>query len=322
MWWRARPKHRTVADMLRLEEIRRQDAAFDAAAAVANPSSLLKPGALSAAQISVAGYDGYMFIGNGATRWERQYLGELKVEPQWLEAWSQIFARRQAEAAARNVQLVNFVAPEKQVVYPEKRWPAPLPDGERRPLRQILARLGPEARMVYPDAVLEAAKAPAPAYLRRNSHWTPWGCCAALAPLLSELGVDADLEDLAFAYEVSSIPHDLPAHFFQSPAAEEAGWLKPAGEVFFDNRHLERTGKHAGSQYGIRNPAAPDPRRVLVCGDSYAFDGGLTYALSAVFAEVAFAWSKAVDWDLVAGHDSQIVIWESAERFLATQPTA
>jgi hypothetical protein len=143
-----------------------------------------------------------------------------------------------------------------------------------------------------------------------------------LAPLLAALGVETDLETVAFAYETSVTSHDLTAHCFQPPPEEEAGWLKPAGQVVFDNRHLELTGKHAGSRYAIVNPEAPDPRRVLICGDSYAFDAGLAYALSAVFAEVAFVWSKSVIWDLVEQHRAEVVIWQSAERFLATVPMA
>jgi hypothetical protein len=172
--------------------------------------------------------------------------------------------------------MVNLVAPEKQVAYPEKRWPDSLPDSGQRPMKQLLARLDPQAGLIYPEADLLAGKAQTPMYFRHNSHRTPPGW---------------------------------------------VGWLKPAGQVVFDNRLRELTGKHVGGRYAIANPRAPDLRRVLVRGDSYSFALGLAYALSAVFAEVACLVEGG---DLEAGgeHRAEIVIWQSAERFRATLPAA
>ena len=71
----------------------------------------------------MAGVDGYLFIGDGANRWERQYLGELKVVDAWKINWRNILAARQAQSQVHGVELWNFVAPEKQLVLPDKRWP-------------------------------------------------------------------------------------------------------------------------------------------------------------------------------------------------------
>ena len=71
------------------------------------------------------------------------------------------------------------------------------------------------------------------------------------------------------------------------------------GEVVFDNRHLELTGKHIGNIYVVENPQAPDPRRLILFGDSCAYEYGLAAVLSAVFARVAFVWSNAVDLSLI-----------------------
>jgi hypothetical protein len=37
---------------------------------------------------------------------------------------------------------------------------------------------------------------------------------------------------------------------------------------------------------------------------------------------VVFFWSKDVVWDLVDQHRSEVVIWQDAERFLATLPSS
>jgi len=312
-----------MVELMRVDEIRRLDAELEARGAAQHTDAILKPGVVSPGGVAVSGHDGFLFIGDGANRWERQYLGELTIVPSWTEAWRALFVRRQAEAAARGVSLWNFIIPEKQVIYPEKRWGETVPAADRRPLKQLMAGLdGAAAQIAYPEEALLAAKTSAPAYFRRNSHWTASGCCAAVEMLLSAMEVRVAIGDVAFAVERNHAPHDLSVHFFSTPPAEEFVLLAAAGEVTDHNRQLELTGRHQGSSYVVRNPAAPDGRKVIVFGDSYGLDMGFTAALSAVFAQVVFVWSKAVLWDLVGRHASQLVLWQSAERYLATMPEA
>jgi len=213
------------------------------------------------------------------------------------------------------------VLPEKQCVYPEKRWPAGDGTGENRPLMHLLGRLGPGA-LLYAAPPMIARKADAAVWFRRNSHWNATGCCLVTLALAASLDVQAAIDEVRFTYRERPVQHDLAMHFFQDPPFETAGLLDPPVATFFDNRLYEDTGRHTGSSYGLRNPAAPDPRRLIVFGDSYSYDVGLTFALAELFAEVVFVWSKSIDWAEVERHQSQVIVWESAERFLATLPQA
>ncbi len=300
-----------MAELMRLDEIRRLDRDLEARAA-SHPDQVLKAGVTSPGLVAVAGRDGFLFIGDGANRWERQYLGEFTIPPSWTEGGRSLLERRQAEAAARGVPLWNFVIPEKQVIYPEQRWGESPPDGDKRPLKHLFAALDRTARLVYPDAALLEAKALAPAYFRRNSHWTASGCCAAVGALVSameaRLGAGMTFEDVSFAVARNQTHHDLGVHFFATPPTEDFVLLTPAGEVTDDNRMFELTGRHTGSRYVVHNPAAADSRTVILFGDSYGLDMGVTAALSAVFAKVAFVWSKAMEWDLVSQHGAELVV--------------
>jgi hypothetical protein len=307
---------------LTADEIRLQDLAQDAEE-LAHPVSQLKAGAISANVIAVAGADGHLFIGDGANRWERQYRGELTVADSWLTGWTAILNRRQVEAAARGVELLNVVLPEKQVVHPELRWPAGDVSGEGRPLKLLLPRLEPEARLLYgADALVNARRDSAAVWFRRNSHWNATGCCAVTAAAARALDAQADVTSIRYAYRRRPVQHDLAAHFFEPAPFETAGLLDAPVDTFFNNRLFETTGRNTGSSYGLRNPAAPDPRRLILFGDSYAYDVGFSFALAEIFAEVVFVWSKSVEWALVEQHGAQVVVWESAERFLATLPQA
>ncbi|MBS0362628.1 MAG: hypothetical protein JSR98_14725 [Proteobacteria bacterium] len=309
-----------MPELLRLDEIRRLDAELEAATGPGHPASALRPETTSPGGVAVAGHDGFLFISNGANRWERQFLGELKIRPEWGPNWRQLFDDRQAAAAARGIQLWNLIAPEKQAIYPDKRWEAAGAVGDGRPVMVMATFLGPQARLVYPAAELKVVRGLAPAYFRHNSHWTSSGCCVAAITLLQRMGVAVDVGKLAFPVERITRRQDLTVHFFDPPPEETYIRLAPAGEVVDANHNFETTGRNTGETYTVLNPDAPDGRSVLLFGDSYAFDAGLASALSVVFAKVVFVWSKPVLWDLVDEKAPDIVIWECAERFLGGVP--
>jgi hypothetical protein len=286
------------------------------------PAAWLKPGVLSANGVALAVAGGVFFLADGANHWERQYAGAAPPDP-WLETWLSVLAQRQAEAAGRGIELWNVVIPEKQVVYPERRWPQGGPDPSRRPLQRILSRLEPQARLLYGEAALSRCKAQtAPAYAARDSHWSASGCLAVVGELVAKLAPQVGFGELSFAADEWLRARDLTHHFFDRPPPEPSLTIGFSGERVFDNRRYEQTGRHQGSAFIQKNPAAPDPRTVVVFGDSFSYDQGFAGALSAVFAEVSFVWSKSVDWGVVEQRRAQIVICEGAERFLVTTPTA
>jgi hypothetical protein len=270
----------------------------------------------------VVGTDGYLFIADGANRWEQQYGSNETPPATWCDGWARAIESCNAQAAARGVTLLQVVVPEKQVIYPEKRWPAGAPSGEGRPVKHLLARLGASYRIIYPQADLTAAKAQIPAYYRHNSHWTASGCAAVVDRLLRELGSAAGLADLPLAIERRREPQDLTIHLFDPPPVEEAAVARPAGAVLEDNRNFDEKGRRTDTRRRVVNAAAPDPRSVAIFGDSYAYDAGLSAMLSSAFREITFVWSKDVRWAVVDERAADIVIWESAERFLNTTPAA
>jgi len=305
-----------------LAGLRRADARFEAAGGPGHAASSLKLGTRSGNGASIAGVDGFLFIADGVNRWEQQYLNAQPLPDTHLDSWLRIFEQRKAEADRRGVQLCNLVIPEKQVLFPEKRWPVEVHAGTGRPWRQLESRLGTHLQTLYGEPILRAAQASAPCYFRHNSHCTPSGCCALAQGVLEALGSSISLETLHLTYIEGERAHDLSLHLFDPAPLEGYAWLHPCGEIVFDNKGFELTGRYGGSAYGIRNSHAPDPRTAIIFGDSYSYDVGLTFALSAAFAHTVFVWSKAVLWDAVERHNAQVVIWESAERFLTSLPEA
>nr|QQZ49396.1 hypothetical protein JKL49_20635 [Phenylobacterium glaciei] len=173
-----------MRDVLRLADIARIDAEHDTAAGPGHPASALKLNSTSP----------------GGSRWRDRGLPVHRRRDQPLGAavsgradggrrlegrLARPAGRAPGQARAHGVALWNFLAPEKQVVLPHKRWPGGETRGEGRPLRLLQAMLTPEARLLYPEEALRAAQGPT--YFRHNSHWTATGCCVATQVILDAL---------------------------------------------------------------------------------------------------------------------------------------
>lgn len=303
---------------LDLEAIARCEALIDASRKD-HPADLMNYGVATQGNVAIVGLDSYLFIGDGANKWEKQFLGKEKLARGWAKTWAKLFEARRKRAEREKVQLINFVVPEKQVLLSDKRWPGVTVElGNRRPMRILLSKLRQDARLFYPEQALRQASAVAPTYARHDSHWSAFGCCIAIQALLREIGGAPRLEDLKLAVTRRRMSRDLTIHFFNKPIAEEVLRLESNGARTEYNEVPERTGRFTGTYYKLQNPKAPDKRRVAVFGDSYSFTEGATFVLSAVFETVTFLWSKDIDWTLVAEHKIDVVVWEHAERFMIT----
>jgi hypothetical protein len=266
------------------------------------------------------GFAGHLFIADGGNMWERQLVGQIGLTEEALRAWAAALAARRDRAAEMAVRLVNIVIPEKQLVLPLFRWRTDrAPDVSHRPLMHIQAAAG-DWPMLYPIAALRLAEPWCELYWRGNSHWCASGCMIVAQEILRALlGEDPGLA-ARIRLERAAFRHDLLTHFPEDIAIEEVIRICEAGSRIFDTMTFARTGHYGGSHYITRNLAAPVRDSLIIFGDSNSCDMGLAAALSAIFTDVHFLWSKSVNWDYVREMQARFVVCECAERFLITPP--
>jgi hypothetical protein len=270
----------------------------------------------------IRGLAGHLFIADGGNRWEQQLVGHLGLTEVALGLWAAALSSRLSRATDLGVRLVQVVIPEKQLVLPGFRWRTDrAPDVSSRPLVHIRAAAA-GCPILYPVEALRQATPWCEVHWRGNSHWCASGCVIAAQDILRAL-LDAE-PDFAprFCLERTAFRHDLLTHFPEDSAVEEVIRLREAGARVFDNMMFAQTGHYGGSHYITRNLDAPVRESLIIFGDSNSCDMGLAAALSAVFTDVHFVWSKTVNWDYVQEMKARFVVWESAERFLITPPEA
>jgi len=285
----------------------------------------LQPGTRSGDGVAIVGRDGWLFLCGGTNANLGQYVGEVRMERDWLPGWQEVSRRRAAEATELGVATALLVVPDKLAVY-EEHYPEELRRVGPRPVERLLTE--GELPIVYPVAELRAAAADGDdVYMRTDTHLTFHGNRLLFDSVASALGIDAppDLSGLTMrSYPVSG---DLGAKF-EPPIVgivTEPGSLHEA-EIVEDNRaEIAAVDGHIGTRRVFRNERAPDPRVAVVFGDSFGFSAanyqGVSWFMAQAFRETHFVWVPfGWDADYVRRVGAEVVLVQGAERFVARVP--
>jgi hypothetical protein len=296
------------------------------------------------------GCEGHLFLVSGSN----DVLAQFQDTPvvQWyLWQWRHAIYTRERRLRAAGIVYKHVTIPEKITIYdnlltdldvdwrlsPANRLYRQDPYYKRFPLRiarfsQYLRRRS-RWRSIMIDLVgpLRRLRDLQPLYFRTDTHWTFEGRMIGYQEICRALGAEPvkDFRERRTMYLpdfsgdlggacTPPLTEGVTAYNLQRDA--ERVYASPIVE------HRERRGQihtlHTGSHVVYRNPCAPDPRRVVLFGDSYAHVAPiqLTIMLAETFGELHFIWSTQFDYGYVERVAPDIVLTEMAERFLFRAP--
>ena len=280
-----------------------------------------------------AGLEGWLYW-VGRAREVETFYGDTAASRRILGRWARLIARRTRRLDTLGIRHVHTVVPDKLAVYPDLLG-RPFPGLDDPPAARLARLVGQDSGAPMVDLLgpLRAARSQEPVYLRTDTHWTHHGYLAAYRALCAALDAPAAAHVFAGSGAQARFTFDLGEKL--TPPVEEA-------YVAYDfPRRAERTeanalvrvresgqavrprGLFVGSRVVLKNPHAPDPRRVVLFGDSYIYSPGarLTAMLAETFAEVHAIWSANLDWSYIEAVKPDVLIFEIAERFLRQVPT-
>ena len=267
----------------------------------------------------VVGKNGRLFLDYDTNQIMAQQTGVLRFEPEELDRWRTLLEERTAWLAERGACYLFLVVPDAASVFP-----ADLPDDLRpvatRPLVQLQEHLrasGSPAELLYPLEQLQS-DGRHETYPKTETHWTEWGAFLAYRMLVERLlGRVAlrEVTDRDIVVTERLLPGDLGVQV-EPPAKSLHAYVEmrhpPAARFVSDNRIMNR-----GRRIEYECEAAPDVC-CLVLGDSYA--NRFAHVLAESFRRLVIGSTPTVDRDLVEEVRPQVVIQESAERFLIRAP--
>jgi hypothetical protein len=283
------------------------------------------PGTRSEDGIAIVGRDGWLFLCGGSNANLGQYVGEVQVEPTWLEEWRAVVRGREEQIRALGVTAALLVVPDKLAVY-EPHYPEPLARVGPRPIERLLEDGLP---ILYPLPDLRAAAAQEAVYLRTDTHLTFRGNAVLYEAVRRALGVTAPLDLAGLPVRPYATSGDLGSKFEpQIVEVVSAPSTLHRARIAEDNRdEIAAVDGHIGIRRTFVNERAPDERVAVLFGDSFGFAAdhyqGLSWFLAQVFREVHFVWVPfGWDPDYVRAVGADVVVVQGAERFAAQVPRA
>ncbi|MEL6062977.1 MULTISPECIES: alginate O-acetyltransferase AlgX-related protein [unclassified Methylobacterium] len=279
------------------------------------------------------GQDGWLYW-VGRAREVEVFYGDSPLSRRILGRWARLIARRARRLDALGIRHVHAVVPDKLAVYPDSLGRS-FPGLNDPPAARLARLLEPHggARMIDLLTPLLAARAEEPVYLRTDTHWTYRGyltayrvlCDALDAPVAEHVFSGTQMRE-RFTFDLGEKlrpPIDEEYVAYDFPRRAERIDANALVRVRESGQAIRQRGLFVGSRVVMRNAAAPDPRRVVLFGDSYIYSPGarLTAMLAESFAEVHAIWSANLDWAYIESVRPDVLIFEIAERFLRQVPT-
>ena len=278
------------------------------------------------------GLDGWLFLAGGENVVEGQpdlVAARLSIEAE--AEWGRVLAARAERASARQIRLAHIVIPDKLSVYGAFA-PSLQIASANASARRIERQARSVAGLLWIDLLgaMEAQRNNELLFWKTDTHWTPEGCLLAYAEICRTLELrpcsDLRQRDRNQASEFLDLGGKLSPpvaeaieayHFLQEARRTRANLIARLSDdpAMADLAHI-------GAHIRYENPTARNATRMMVFGDSFSGLGPnmLSAALAETVQRLDFIWSSNIDWKLVDRVRPQIVLVETAERFLWTPP--
>ncbi len=264
------------------------------------------------------GKDGWLFFtdvndGNPIAR----YHGYAMNTEEELQNIAAHLLEIRDELAARNIEFVIFIAPDKERVYFDKMPEKYGPPAEEYCTKQLVDYLhaNTDLHVIYPLEELMTAKAKLsePVYYKTDTHWNQIGGYIGACALLKELSIDMpayDSEEITIMESGHERIGDLSKII--GLGAQLKGTSTDYTVTGYDTHGIENLGDF---DYGYRYRATEgaDPRKILVIRDSFIISM-LPY-LSSQFSGSYYITFPAFKGDLIDEQQPDIVIFECVERY-------
>jgi hypothetical protein len=264
----------------------------------------------------VIGKQGFIFVNDGSNRWRDQINGHYPDAEKIALNYAEILSNRSRHASALGKKYFHLIVPEKDIIYPELSPNANYSNINNKTIAKYLVDLADPAHLIYSINELKNLSSMGYLYHSRNSHFNFFGGYFIVKELLKKMGIEfPDLANIKYSMQIW--PDDLSIKFVQNLNTSRRV-LCNYGEENIISEPQGNVGKHIV----FKNSAAPINSSVVVIGDSYSWnpDAGIARYLSLIFSRVEFLWQNFIDFKKLTELDCEILITESAERFLVRPP--
>ena len=289
-------------------------------------------GQISRDQVATMGIGGFAFLYQGSNRYYDAYSHPKSLRQ--AREWAELTDERHRRFANSSVPFISAFVPNKATILGDK-YPFLLPDAQTPTWKALSSALASNQSVKFLDiqdpVISGKTWAPETLWRRVDSHWSVFGCVAAVNIILEGLGIaplvppviDSDSVlwgDLSSRWFGPSLREE---HYLYVPTTQEQLGL-PDPVLEFDSAD----GVHGGGITGHRvvwvNQEAPYPAHLTVVGNSFAGPGHqpehMVWWFARLFKKVTFIHSAGIPRDLLDVLHPDILVFQGLERFLHLVP--
>jgi hypothetical protein len=267
----------------------------------------------------VRGKNGWLFLQSDSNSVLKQHSGEIRFSDEDLDRWAATLESRTERLGRLDIPHLSFIAPNKESIYSEQ-LPDDVTSAPERPVHQLLHRLkrsDPRTTVVYPVDELTRAKGYWQVYSKGDTHWNGLGAFVAYRALAAAIAPVApvnviELDELEFLEWPTF--GDLSEKL--SPPEEDLIVLARLRER--KTRLVEDNGVRVGGRVVEFERPDLEPSTCLMFGDSFAWQ--LFCFLAESFSRFVCVHRNTVDYEVVERESPDVVISQSAERFIIKVP--
>lgn len=274
------------------------------------------------------GSSGWLFLTGGSNRVLDIYKSN-NIPKNWSENWRSLLSDRAKKLSDRGIEYYHVSAPEKLAIY---NGFAPVElgvDWKCSPTLKLAALMqGSDVNYINPVMYLREQSEKYKVYHKTDSHWTFTGAYCAYQLLMSKMQLSHNVSVLTHRNKLVECVLDLGGKFPEKPKelisfyslSESARrvWVNDLVK-YKESKGLDNSiGLHVGCSVEFENDSPLHDLRVLIFGDSFSEYRPhlLTGILAETFRSVRFVWGMNLDFDIVDEFKPNILISESAERFM------
>lgn len=278
------------------------------------------------------GREGWIFLTGGSNSALSSYCN-IYQNTGWEEGWANLLARRVQKLDSMGVKYCHVVAPEKISIYGPlfmKEELALQLKLNKAPAMKIQKKLSSSvvSSFIDPSIYLRAQSSKYQTYHKTDSHWNFIGAYSTYQLIMKKLDLESSVIPLKRIMPKVDCIMDLGGKL-EKPITESVSFYECSEDVsrsyanslvqYKELNNLENSaGLHAGSIVTYENKNALHHKSLLLFGDS--FSEYRTHLLTGIFAEsfekVTFVWGLNIDYKIIEELSPDIVISESAERFM------
>jgi len=265
------------------------------------------------------GKKGWLFLNNDSNHSLEYITGKRELPQLIIDKWENLTISRKERANRLGCSFASMIVPEKSTVYKEF-----LPDevslSDSTPMQifkihnilgeYIIPSFAPPLNFTqgFEEEYL---------YYKGDSHWNYFGAYYAFLDVIENLGLEQSVVKNLANYKIH------PSYMSGDLKSKVAGVnIERVKHVSSKNTSIKLTEvnqkKTSGRVEAYRNDEAHEGKRIIVFHTS-SIDWMKPFFLD-YFRNIKFVWSKGVDWVVVEEYKSDIVFYQTNERFLITSP--